>query len=140
MKRTGGFTLIELIIVLIAIGILATFAVPQYLKAVERAKSAKAKHALGLISQAEKAYRAEKDQYLDVVQADLNDTAKGLGGFIELDEVVADTDWSYAVSGSSTTVFLVTATRLSGSSKTTITLDQSGVWGGTRTVDLGGYK
>jgi len=135
--RRKGFTLIELIIVVIAIGILATIAVPQYLKSVERAKSAKAKNALGLISQAEKMYRAEKDAYVNVTNATINSNT-GLGAFVELDEVANDPDWDYAVSGASTTAFLATATRSAGSSQTTITLDQSGSWGGTRPSDLGG--
>ncbi len=51
MRR--GFTLIELIVVVIIVAILATFALPQYLKAAERARGAKAKHAVSLIAQAE---------------------------------------------------------------------------------------
>jgi len=48
MRRTA-FTLVELLIVIIIIGILATMAVPQYNKMVEKAKWAKAVNALGAL-------------------------------------------------------------------------------------------
>ncbi|MFA5118065.1 MAG: prepilin-type N-terminal cleavage/methylation domain-containing protein [Candidatus Omnitrophota bacterium] len=129
MKR--GFTLIELIIVIIIIGVLATLAVPQYLKSTERAKGAKARHALGIIAQAEKMYRAENDTYINVA-ADAADAT--LGAYTELAEMDNDVDWQYVVSGSGTAAFLITATRSDGNNATeTITIDQAGVWGGTFT-------
>jgi type IV pilus assembly protein PilE len=142
MKKRG-FTLIELIIVVIAIGILATVAVPQYLKAVERAKSAKAKHALGLVAQAEKMYRAEHDDYFAVVSGTPINVSPGIGDFVELDDVAADCangtgGWCVTVGDTTTTTFTATATRMGGSSPTTITLNQAGEWDGTRPAELGG--
>jgi len=128
MQRRTSFTLIELIIVIIVIGILATVAIPQYLKAVERAKGSKARHALGLIAQAEKMYRAENDTYVDFAAGAAN-ADPGLGAFVELADVDADVDWTYSVGGSATNAFTATATRSAGPNATeTITLDQDGVW------------
>lgn len=126
MKK--GFTIIELMIVVIIIGILATFAVPQYLSAIERGKQGKARHALGLIAEAEKMYRAEYDSYITVTDGTFNNV---FSSYIELAEIDADTDWDYAVTGATTT-FTATATRKAGKNATkTITLTENGVWGGT---------
>ncbi len=124
MKK--GFTLIELLIVVIVVAILATFAVPQYLKVVEKTKGAKAKHNGTLITQAEKMYRAEMDIYLDVANDGL--AASGLNDFIEMVEIDADTDWTYDVTGSSASAFLLTMVRVDGPNATeSITIDQDGV-------------
>ena len=123
MKK--GFTLIELLIVVIVVAILATFAVPQYLKVVEKTKGAKAKHNGTLITQAEKMYRAEMDIYLDVANDGF--AASGLNDFIELVEVDADTDWTYDVTGSAASAFLLTMVRVDGPNATeSITIDQDG--------------
>jgi type IV pilus assembly protein PilE len=123
-----GFTLIELIVVVIIIAILASFAVPQYITSIERAKKAKAENALGIIAQAEKMYRAENDTYVNFASGAADAT---LGSYVELDEVDNDTDWNYQVTGATTTAFLATATRSGGSNNgETVTVDQSGNWGG----------
>jgi prepilin-type N-terminal cleavage/methylation domain-containing protein len=136
MKK--GFTLIELIVVVIIISILATLAIPQYIAATERAKSAKARHAIGLIAQAEKLYRAGNDTYINIItKADLT-ISPGLSDYVELSDITKDNDWNYAVTGASTKIFLITATRLGGSDTGTITLTEDGTWGGTRKKKVGG--
>ncbi len=128
MKK--GFTLLELRIVVIVIGILASIAIPQFLNAVEKGRVAKAKNALGLIAHAEKMYRAEIDTYFDVDSDNLNgeDDEVDLGDYIELTSVDEDQDWIYSTDDITAITFTVTATKAQGAnSGATITLTQDGV-------------
>jgi prepilin-type N-terminal cleavage/methylation domain-containing protein len=61
MKR--GFTLLELIVVIIIIGILATLGFTQYTQVIEKGRSAEAKAVLGQIRSAEIAYNTEYGTY-----------------------------------------------------------------------------
>ena len=63
-KRSKGFTLIELMIVVAIIAILAAIAIPQYKKFQLKAKTTEAKTNLGAIRTAEEAYAAENDVYI----------------------------------------------------------------------------
>ena len=62
LKRThkqGGFTLLELLMVVIIIAILASLALPQYIRATEKARSAEALQLAGAIRAAENRYKAQ---------------------------------------------------------------------------------
>lgn len=65
-KDRHGFTLIELMIVLIIVAILAVAAVPTYTYFVRRAYESEASASLGAIKTAEVVYHAEHDAYTGI--------------------------------------------------------------------------
>ena len=57
-RRRGAFTLLELLMVVIIIGILAAMALPQFIRAAEKARATEAFNLLGTVRSAENRYRA----------------------------------------------------------------------------------
>ena len=64
-----GFTLVELAVVIIIIGILAAFAVPRFLDSVERSKAGEALNYLSAVRSAQERYQVRQGTYA----ADLTD-------------------------------------------------------------------
>jgi len=104
MKK--AFTLIELLIVVVIIGILASIAMPQYVKVIKKAKTAEALINLGALRGAMDRYwynEIASGEYDDDCQLRTGDNDEIRGRAFELDvdnpnNVDIDTrDWSYGI-------------------------------------------
>lgn len=63
MRRQRGFTLLELVVVIIIIAVLASLGFTQYTKIMEKSRSAEAKLILGQLRRAQIAYYLENGVY-----------------------------------------------------------------------------
>ena len=69
-RRRAGFTLVELAVVIVIIGVLAAFGVPRFIRSVERSKAAEAFEYLASIRSSQERYQAQYGTYaatLDVL-------------------------------------------------------------------------
>jgi len=65
MKSKKGFTLVEVLIVVIIIGILSSLAIPMYKRATEHARIAEATQILSQVRTAEEVYKLKNGSYTD---------------------------------------------------------------------------
>ena len=118
-KPRRGFTLVELAVVIVIIGVLAAFGVPKFLNSVERSKASEAFAYLTAIRTAEERYIAKEGVYADdvtkldiAVQAPKYFTA---GAITAVPATTADPTWSMALtrigSSSSKGAYTVTFTQ-----------------------------
>ena len=113
-----GFTLVEVLIVVIIIGILASIGIPQFSASIEKAKGGEARAGLGHIQTGEKVYYAENEYYT---------TTQG-----DLDITLTQKYWTFSIATPSSTTYTATATRSGGTlSGQTITMDQAGTVSGS---------
>jgi prepilin-type N-terminal cleavage/methylation domain-containing protein len=106
-KSRKGFTLVELAVVIVIIGVLAAFGVPQFLKSVERSKAAEAFNYLSAMRSAQERFLAKNGVYFDgtidatgKVISSLGDTAETLD--------INQTPPKYFTDGDATTVIKIT--------------------------------
>lgn len=91
VKTRKSFTLLELIIVIVIIGILASLGLPQFFKTRERALGDEAIANLKLIAAAEKIYQMETGSYY--ISSDLNNINSNLKLSL------TDANWAYSITG-----------------------------------------
>jgi prepilin-type N-terminal cleavage/methylation domain-containing protein len=108
-----GFTLVEVLIVVIIIGILAAIGIPQFAASIEKAKGGEARAGLGHIQTGEKVYYAESEFYT--------------GNQSDLDITLTQKFWTFTISTPDSTHYTATATRSGGAhSGQTLISDQTG--------------
>ncbi|MFH2137711.1 MAG: prepilin-type N-terminal cleavage/methylation domain-containing protein [Candidatus Omnitrophota bacterium] len=99
-----GFTLVELMVTVIIIGIVAAIAVPHYLNTQEKGFGAQAIETLNIIHSAEGVWAIENSSYTNSI-ANLQSCATF---------VANDGEWTYSIVSATTDTFTATATRNNG--------------------------
>ncbi len=108
VAREAGFTLIELMIVVIVVGILATMAYPNYVTTREKALDKEATSSLLLIRNSERMFFSRIESFYPAPAGTQGNIALINGNLtLDLNERV----WDYTVGTSSPTAFTATAVR-----------------------------
>ncbi|MCK4224175.1 MAG: prepilin-type N-terminal cleavage/methylation domain-containing protein [candidate division Zixibacteria bacterium] len=111
-RSQKGFTLIELMIVVVIIGILAALAIPRFMRATTKSKQSEAKNILKQVYAMERAYRQEKDVYWITGNA-ASAASPNAFGQIGID-IMASARYSYTIGSTDAGATNFTATATSG--------------------------
>jgi type IV pilus assembly protein PilE len=103
VKTTGGFTLIELMVVVIVIAVLAAIALPSYLNQTRKARRSAAEGFVQQIALLEERYRSDNTSYYDPTVSGNSWTTLGMAD-------PTSTYYTYTFSNVAATSYKVTAT------------------------------
>ncbi|MDR0645754.1 MAG: prepilin-type N-terminal cleavage/methylation domain-containing protein [Elusimicrobiota bacterium] len=107
-KNNKGFTMMEIMVVVILIAILTAFAVPQYMKVTEQQRGVEALNILAAIGKAEERYFAINEAYTeDFSDLDLDLTNSSATTY-------SNKAFNFVLSGTTDAAGKVTATRATG--------------------------
>lgn len=125
LRSKSGFTLMELLVVLIIVGVLAAIGIPAYLNQVEKARAKQAYELLGAYREAQVRYSIGNATGTYATTTGDLDVQGPAGGRVY---------WTFGTTATTNTAFTINASRDAGSrAGNTITLNESGMWGGTYT-------
>ena len=104
-KQKPGFTILELIVVVVILGVIAIITLPGFNKARENSLDQEASANLKLIQAAEKIYKLEMTMYFNATNAtDIN-------SYLKLALPTASINWNYKVDSATDTLFTGKAQR-----------------------------
>ena len=117
----SGFTLIELMVVIIILGILAAIAIPKYMVARDRARATEAIQEIGVLAGEIQA----QYQITDAYATDLTKIGYGNSSF-------TNANFSYSLTGNANDATIMATSLTGGTKNETITLNvKSQKWDGT---------
>ena len=130
LRSKKGFTLVEVLIVLVILGVMAGLAIPAYMTSVEKSLKAEALQMLAATRDAETRYYIQSQTFGTMAQIDFDPSS------VAGDPPGTVRHFTYAFSVAPTSVaYTVQATRNgvggNGNAANTVTLTQAGVVGGT---------
>ncbi|MBL7197190.1 MAG: type II secretion system protein, partial [Candidatus Omnitrophica bacterium] len=124
MKK--ALTLIELMVVIIIMGVLATLALPRFAKTLETNRAKEARAALEQIRAGERIYRSSEGFYYPYHPSAAQTDEATINSFLKLFLDTREIDWKYQVDTDSAGDFTATAEREGGANDgETITIDET---------------